>query len=1482
MSFDRRTLHFHLAHLGDLAATAEFSILGADNQRHRLIPYAEQPGKLDEHLATNRALALLDDSALRGITHFLDGVPLGDRHASIQQVSFPSITDHPLQEIGLRFVHIPRRHVVAAARRNRDRHRLNHPVELAFHGIAPDAFDLDDLHDLRVDLADLVGPASQAKSYLFMHPEIGSINPSVAQTVMDGHVRNTQSFVALYQYIQENGPDQPTPYYTKGWATYVDAEGTEQLMPPATDTKLQGGGQITWPTNDKGEPGIPQYSLSGFNPDGQDSGLLAVLKPAVADVLRSTKDDDQLNGALWTSQQGVTARRRTNVTPSPAPAGGLRTAAVAEPGAKAGFAVKDLTSSYGLDIYDQQLAFDTEARTVTLPVKNWASRYLGAYVEFLDAAGTPIARSDIKAADPRNPGQSLTWTDNMFEALRGSFEPSATKSYLQLLSAGNAVFGVPVPFLDQTAQLTFLWPDSASTAQVLLGGLGVAEGFSDWDGDVDVVGVLGTCVAGYAFTGLSMVFTVKVANPFMWGLKGDTQIAFYMVCGLVGATAAVVGGGLHDTSFGKSILTKLAGVGAGIIFGNLVKLGLKKVFAEAMAAVIAEATVEITAEQALEKIPIAGEILMVASVAADIASLLATTIECLASPATYKIDVQYTMDLEVTVNPDEADGRDGIFEWPAVADHWTIQVSYPAGPGQSGGTTFTQAGPMPPPSEAGKTATPIQVTFPGIPAGGKVEVLANVYSVENWLAGSWRSGWFDAIPDASHHLATSGNITENLVPLTPRTTYSEKYALDYAPDRGHFWAATQFSLVASLAAQFDQGGVPGAALQQAFSAEGVSLASSARITVTTPGSRWTLDNDGVQFAIHSVSILMPDGSSRSELAVQNTTRPGPAYVAPACVDGQHSMCSLQNITINDREYQVGYAYRATGTNLPLNEPAGPTNVPVYAMQSISTLGQPETQIFEPTIGFGNPTFLAFNQFGVTSLFSLDMSFASQLDAGGAVPAAVSSQFQAFKRSVPTDARITVRTTGSDWTIGSPGRNPVYELKVDQVVVDGKTAKVIEVHSWPVPKMTDFYLDPRQTHQGNQIWHLRGVDLAAPMGRHTFDYDSASSWGAFTDVVVADLAFHPNGYVVAIDYDHHKLLSLRLGADATPDAQAPLAAPLSGLGLRDGLMNKPTAMTISADGRILILEEGNSRIQAFDVKGNPVPCFAVGQPSFALASAFAAELDQQAPSTALVQAFQGSVTPALAPVFFSDQDADASVAGLDAGTVDQTLAQAFVDAGFATSHAESNTPPTITSSLTVQTTQASQLWIVTVTDHDSSRSSAPAQAVSYDVRAVAGDWGVELAVYRLFSIDVNVQAPGEHWLLTDTTNAMTFDVTADSGTVRNGDGGGEGAAGLTAQQLSSVMPLAVPAGDDVHYVDLAVETKGYIYALFRKGTSEFFLQIYRPEGDPLTEPQTGVNAAKLTVNQWRTMFTLNFEPVLGPGQRTEPGVSEWIPSAPAPQ
>ncbi len=86
------------------------------------------------------------------------------------------------------------------------------------------------------------------------------------------------------------------------------------------------------------------------------------------------------------------------------------------------------------------------------------------------------------------------------------------------------------------------------------------------------------------------------------------------------------------------------------------------------------------------------------------------------------------------------------------------------------------------------------------------------------------------------------------------------------------------------------------------------------------------------------------------------------------------------------------------------------------------------------------------------------------------------------------------------------------------------------------------------------------------------------------------------------------------------------------------------------------------------------------------------------------------------------------------------------------------------------------------------------------------------------------------------------------------------------------------------LDLSVESKGYIFVLkylTAQGTSvqatDYRLDIYSPDGSFLTQV-SGLAAARLQVDLWRNLFTLNYEIINGTG-RTEPSVSQWIPSTP---
>ena len=92
----------------------------------------------------------------------------------------------------------------------------------------------------------------------------------------------------------------------------------------------------------------------------------------------------------------------------------------------------------------------------------------------------------------------------------------------------------------------------------------------------------------------------------------------------------------------------------------------------------------------------------------------------------------------------------------------------------------------------------------------------------------------------------------------------------------------------------------------------------------------------------------------------------------------------------------------------------------------------------------------------------------------------------------------------------------------------------------------------------------------------------------------------------------------------------------------------------------------------------------------------------------------------------------------------------------------------------------------------------------------------------------------------------------------------------------------PDGTNVVYLSLGVDVAGYVYVLSQNGNgydpADFNLDIYTPTGQHLVY-QRGLVAAGLAVDLWRNVYTLNFQQIAGPGSRTEPSLSEYLPSTP---
>jgi len=93
---------------------------------------------------------------------------------------------------------------------------------------------------------------------------------------------------------------------------------------------------------------------------------------------------------------------------------------------------------------------------------------------------------------------------------------------------------------------------------------------------------------------------------------------------------------------------------------------------------------------------------------------------------------------------------------------------------------------------------------------------------------------------------------------------------------------------------------------------------------------------------------------------------------------------------------------------------------------------------------------------------------------------------------------------------------------------------------------------------------------------------------------------------------------------------------------------------------------------------------------------------------------------------------------------------------------------------------------------------------------------------------------------------------------------------------------------VTFLDFDFEAQGYIYVLsyatptdepnYQVKASDYRLDLYDPAGNFLSRT-TGLAAAKMAVDKWRNIFSLNYEMLIGADGYSEPSISEWIPSTP---
>ncbi|MDI2124981.1 hypothetical protein [Yinghuangia seranimata] len=503
--------------------------------------------------------------------------------------------------------------------------------------------------------------------------------------------------------------------------------------------------------------------------------------------------------------------------------------------------------------------------------------------------------------------------------------------------------------------------------------------------------------------------------------------------------------------------------------------------------------------------------------------------------------------------------------------------------------------------------------------------------------------------------------------------------------------------------------------------------------------------------------------------------PATPVTSLACGSGG-TLCELVGMSINNSAFQIGYAWRASGQGLSPDNPSAPvSDAQLYAVQNLSVLAQPGSQLKRSGIGLTDRPAIAYT--------------------------------------------------------------PVTNSNViDQ---------------------TNFVVDPRG---GNM--NLRKVTLNDQRTTFGLEDPGLMSWGSLPMENVDAAAIHSSSTVVACSWQTQKLMLLSLPSAPSPDGQAPTALMVSGEGLRQGLLQGPRALATAPDGRILVLETVNRRVQAFDTKGNGVPSF-TPRPSLLMldTAAIADELTSGSVPEVIQAAWAaaGLTTSGSLDRSFSAQ--------LDTGAfkpANDPLIQALSEQGVDLAYDPDNmTDPT--SSAQIKVVDAGSAW--TITDP---------RGFAWGISATDGTLVINR---RLTKVQITTEKTGEQWLIVDQTALDAWRLTASSGT----PGKTEVRACLT------YFPLQPARVGTITYLDMAVEAQGYVYVLsYRDDGSKpehYILDIYAPDGtfvvrtpDPSVTPSPqNVVAGRIAIDIWRNLYALTYETMHGPGP--QPGVAHWTPTPP---
>jgi hypothetical protein len=730
---------------------------------------------------------------------------------------------------------------------------------LAAHGLT--SIPKTDSSAILADQYAIMGPQDTAIHIAGQNPALMSNKPETHIAMENEHIypvhktdpesiNQVNNINMLAQSIQEQGPATETSGYAR----------IKQAVNPTTNL-----------------PTVYEYDL-GDNKTGDPVMIYDFtdetaqwIPAATATPTQTSRNDSQFQNQTWSVNQGQTSYDIANQETSIPNFKGERAATSGASGSQ--WSVSPNSSTHGMTVYQDTIQLDAN-NNFSVEVFNNFLRIVGAYVEFY---------SDTEMTKPISnpPG----WVE---QSIPSAFETDE-KKYIAIIPNVNTIMGIPMP-TDNT-KLNFVWPEEAQAAKLMFGGIGTYN----YDSHIVWPGFIETGIFQFGIPIFFMAAGAAVTSTTWYKefIKETDNIAM--------AGALIFSGG--SVAFGSYAavegLKKALFTFGDIIASMLVTKGFEKLTEYILA--------KIAASEIAEAVPFVGWALRVASMALDAAELAVSLGDVLSSPAVIEIDVKRQMSFDFTLHPDPKHGEPNKPEtaiWPAVGDNYKVQVNY------KDGTGFEAKGQVPLTAQGGSSNEPITNNFT-VPWGGKMQVIAAVYSKTGWLCGKYVSDWMDAVPDSisTGVKTTNGNITEMLVPLTQDTQYNFMQKIAYDSSLNHYWwgATKGATIPTDTVSNLNPSNVG----NNIGELTGITINSSAFIIGygwQGSGENIPLENDpgidtGQMFVFQNLSVLSEPESCLKFPEFGFKTKPGIAYDV---YGGNEKELGELNFVLDTRDATTGY------------------------------------------------------------------------------------------------------------------------------------------------------------------------------------------------------------------------------------------------------------------------------------------------------------------------------------------------------------------------------------------------------------------------------------------------------------------------------------------------------------------------------------------------------------------------------------------------